>query len=305
MRLFLIFSFAVIAGLGCSDNPLAIIDDYNTPSDVRSAPSNAAIVIDFLSANDAVDFLGFNVYISSTSNMTDARVISNGASLPTFAYLAHTYSNIRLVITNDASVRPLTNGYTYYVAVSAYGTNNYLTRLFQQGYGGNQGGVIELMPTALSAAMPRREGVIVFSNNTFNASADDGIRYTQGAQTNCALFDDAGANEAAATADFYCSYTNIPGPGLVPYAVCGANNPNSFQMQSLGFQNDFYAMAQMPAGGYTAAGTHYICASNHMYALYSPNSGGTYVKIWVTSITVGARVTVTARWAAVVGSSKL
>ncbi|MEK6797073.1 MAG: hypothetical protein AABZ39_20030, partial [Spirochaetota bacterium] len=111
--------------------------------------------------------------------------------------------------------------------------------------------------------------------------------------------------ETAATADFFCSYTNIPGPGQVVYAVCGQANPNSFTMQPLGSQNDFYATAQMPMSGYQSAGMHFICASNHMYALYSPNSGGTYIKIWVTSIDIAARVTVTVRWAAVVGSSKL
>ena len=103
----------------CSDELITIVDEYNPPYEVKVIPGNNSISINFWSGILADDFVGFNLYADTTSSFTNAILNSLDNSYPTVRVDTHTRSNFTLTIPGTYN-----NGTLYYVAVTAYGTNN-------------------------------------------------------------------------------------------------------------------------------------------------------------------------------------
>ena len=124
----------------CSDELITIIDEYNPPYEVKAIPGDNSISINFWSGVVASDFVGFNLYVDTTSNFTNALVGSDG-SYPTVRVDTHTRSNFTLTIPGTYN-----NGNLYYVAVTAFGTNDL-----------SEGGKIETRINDIIPVVPRQE----------------------------------------------------------------------------------------------------------------------------------------------------
>ena len=124
----------------CSDELITIIDEYNPPYEVKAIPGSNSISINFWSGVLASDFVGFNLYADTTSNFTNALVGSDGG-YPTVRVDTHTRSNFTLTIPGTYN-----NDTLYYVAVTAFGTNDL-----------SEGGKIETRINDIIPVVPRAE----------------------------------------------------------------------------------------------------------------------------------------------------
>ena len=103
----------------CSDELITIVDEYNPPYEVKVIPGNQTISINFWSGILADDFVGFNLYADTTPSFTNAILNQLDNSYPTVRVDTHTRSNFTLTIPGTYN-----NDTLYYVAVTAFGTNN-------------------------------------------------------------------------------------------------------------------------------------------------------------------------------------
>ena len=121
-----LFIFALFIFNSCSDELITIVDEYNPPYEVKAIPNNDGTVsINFWSGVLADDFAGFNLYAKQgDANLTEALVGLDG-NYPTVKVDTHTRSNFTLSFSDYTSFQFTPNGSTlYYVAVTAYGTND-------------------------------------------------------------------------------------------------------------------------------------------------------------------------------------
>lgn len=88
---------------------------------MRAIPGDGSISINFWSGILASDFAGFNLYISTTPNFTNA-ILNEKDGYPTISFSTHARSNITLTFPTKGG--PYNNGTLYYVSVTAYGTND-------------------------------------------------------------------------------------------------------------------------------------------------------------------------------------
>ena len=103
----------------CSDELITIVDEYNPPYEVKVIPGNGTVSINFWSGILADDFVGFNLYADTTPSFTNAILNQLDNSYPTVRVDTHTRSNFTLTIPGTYN-----NDTLYYVAVTAFGTNN-------------------------------------------------------------------------------------------------------------------------------------------------------------------------------------
>lgn len=129
----------------CNEELITIVDEYNAPYDVKAIASNNAVYISFWSGILASDFAGFNLYAGTAASFIqpDDAIRSSSNTLPVILGSNHTRTNFVIQIPNYT----FANGTLYYVAVSAYGTNN----LVDKGY-------IETQITSILPVIPREEG---------------------------------------------------------------------------------------------------------------------------------------------------
>ena len=90
----------------------------------------------------ASDFAGFNLYIHTNINLTNALLNEKGG-YPTIPFSTHARSNITLKFPTNANPQ---NNNLYYVSVTAYGTNDLA-----------EGGKIETRINAIIPVIPRTE----------------------------------------------------------------------------------------------------------------------------------------------------
>ncbi|WP_432631510.1 hypothetical protein [Brachyspira sp.] len=117
--IFLIFLLFIFNS--CSDELITIVDEYNPPYDIKPIPGNGnSLSLSFWSGVLADDFVGFNLYISTTTTFTNALLGSDGG-YPTVRVDTHTRSNFTLSYPTSANIQANT---LYYVTVTAFGTND-------------------------------------------------------------------------------------------------------------------------------------------------------------------------------------
>ena len=142
MKKIIFLFFILFIFNSCSDELITVIDEYNPPYQVRAIPGDGSISINFWSGVLASDFAGFNLYISDTTDFTNALLNENGG-YPTISYSTHTRNNITL---NFPTTSTYNNGTLYYVSVTAYGTNELV-----------EGGKIETKINSIIPVVPREE----------------------------------------------------------------------------------------------------------------------------------------------------
>ena len=147
--------FALFIFNSCSDELITIVDEYNPPYEVKPIPGSNSISINFWSGILADDFVGFNLYIHTNSTFTNAILNSDG-SYPTVRFETHSRSNITLTYPTNANIQ---NDTLYYVAVTAYGTNDLA-----------EGGKIETKANAIPV-IPRVETETTGSTATISAGS--------------------------------------------------------------------------------------------------------------------------------------
>ena len=103
----------------------------------------------------ASDFAGFNLYIHTNKNLTNALLNEKGG-YPTIPFSTHARSNITLTFPTNANPQ---NNTLYYVSVTAYGTNDLA-----------EGGKIETRINAIIPVIPRAEATNAVSGTNTNGN---------------------------------------------------------------------------------------------------------------------------------------
>lgn len=154
MKKIIFLFFILFIFNSCSNELITVVDEYNPLYQVRAIPGNASIKINFWSGILASDFAGFNLYISTTRNFTNALLNSSGG-YPTISFSTHARSNITLTFPTTLTYN---NGDLYYVSVTAYGTNDLA-----------EGGKIETRIDSIIPVVPRGESTGTGTTATINA----------------------------------------------------------------------------------------------------------------------------------------
>ena len=186
MKKILIFIIPIIFLLySCNEELITIVDEYNSPYDVKAIASNNAVYIDFWSGIIASDFAGFNIYAGTSDIFTqpDNAIQNANNTYPTIRSSNHTRTNFIIQVPNMT----FNNGTLYYVAVTAYGTNDLVDKKY-----------IETPISTVCPVIPRPEdtgtGTALTANNikvgtmdpnagTVTAESGWGVQYF-GYQTN-------------------------------------------------------------------------------------------------------------------------
>ncbi|WP_300754413.1 hypothetical protein [uncultured Brachyspira sp.] len=159
MKKILIFIVPIIfLFYSCSEELITVVDEYNSPYDIKAIASNNAIYIDFWSGIIASDFAGFNIYAGTSETFTqpDNAIQNANNTYPTIISSNHTRTNF--VIQVPTTSMTFNNGALYYVAVTAYGTNNLVDKKY-----------IETPISTVCPVIPRPEdtgsGTTLIANN--------------------------------------------------------------------------------------------------------------------------------------------
>lgn len=154
MKKIIFLFFILFIFNSCSNELITVVDEYNPLYQVRAIPGNGSISINFWSGILASDFAGFNLYISTTRDFTNALLNSSGG-YPTIPFSTHARSNITLQFPTTVTYN---NNTLYYVSVTAYGTNDLA-----------EGGKIETRIDSVIPVVPRGESTGTGTTATINA----------------------------------------------------------------------------------------------------------------------------------------
>ncbi len=105
----------------------------------------------------ASDFAGFNLYIHTDRNLTNA-ILNEQGGYPTIPFSTHARSNITLTFPKRAGLT-YNNNTLYYVSVTAYGTNDLA-----------EGGKIETRRDSVIPVIPRAEATNAVSGTNTNGN---------------------------------------------------------------------------------------------------------------------------------------
>ncbi len=142
MKKIIFLFFILFIFNSCSNELITVVDEYNPLYQVRAIPGDGSISINFWSGVLASDFAGFNLYISTTREYTNA-LLSPEGRYPTIPFSTHARSNITLKFPTTVTYN---NNTLYYVSVTAYGTNDLA-----------EGGKIETRIDSVIPVVPRGE----------------------------------------------------------------------------------------------------------------------------------------------------
>lgn len=179
MKKIIFLFFILFIFNSCSNELITVVDEYNPLYQVRAIPGNNSISINFWSGILASDFAGFNLYISTTRDFTNALLNSSGG-YPTISFSTHARSNITLTFPTTGG--PYNNGTLYYVSVTAYGTNDLA-----------EGGKIETRIDSIIPVVPRQQqtstgtitaGSLSITINTTVSTISGGKIQSYGVQSN-------------------------------------------------------------------------------------------------------------------------
>ena len=154
-KLFIFILFILFIFNSCSNELITVVDEYNPLYEVKVIPGNNSISINFWSGILASDFAGFNLYIHTNRNLTNALLNSSGG-YPTIPFSTHARSNITLTFPTNANPQ---NNNLYYVSVTAYGTNDLA-----------EGGKIETRRDSVIPVIPRAEATNAVSGTNTNGN---------------------------------------------------------------------------------------------------------------------------------------
>ncbi|WP_039954242.1 hypothetical protein [Brachyspira hampsonii] len=129
----------------CNEELITVVDEYNSPYNIYAIPGNNKVSISFWSGVIASDFLGFNIYAGTSHNLVqpDNAIKNSLQALPTVSSSNHTRTNFIIEIPTYT----FNNGTLYYIAVTAYGTNDLVDNKY-----------IETTINSVLPVIPRPEG---------------------------------------------------------------------------------------------------------------------------------------------------
>ena len=135
--------------ISCNEELVTIVDEYNTPYDVKAIASNNAIYINFWSGVIASDFAGFNLYVGTANTFLqpDDAIQNANQTYPTIAGSNHTRTNFTIQL--PTTKMNFANGTLYYITVTAYGTNNLVDKKYIE---------TTITPESIVPVVPREEG---------------------------------------------------------------------------------------------------------------------------------------------------
>lgn len=144
-KIFILNIIAIFLFISCNEELITIVDEYNSPYDVYAIPGNGEVSISFWSGVIASDFAGFNIYAGTSPNFTQPNnaIKDSSGAYPTIKGSNHTRTNFVKKIPNYT----FNNGTLYYIAVTAYGTNELVANKY-----------IETTITSTYPVIPRPEG---------------------------------------------------------------------------------------------------------------------------------------------------
>lgn len=186
-KIFIIIIPIIFLLSSCNEELITIVDEYNSPYDIKAIASNNAVYIDFWSGILASDFVGFNIYAGTSDTFTqpDNAIQNANNAYPTIRRGTHTRTNF--VIKVPTTSMTFNNGTLYYLSVTAYGTNELVDKKY-----------IETPISTVCPVIPRPEdtgsGTTLIANNiqvgtmdptggTVTANSGWGVQYF-GYQTN-------------------------------------------------------------------------------------------------------------------------
>ncbi|WP_020006066.1 hypothetical protein [Brachyspira innocens] len=171
MKKILIFIVPIIFLLySCNEELITVVDEYNSPYDIKAIASNNAIYIDFWSGIIASDFAGFNIYAGTSSSFVqpDSAIKNASQTYPTITGSNHARTNFIIQVPNMT----FNNGTLYYVSVTAYGTNNLVDKKY-----------IETPISTVCPVIPRPEGTGTGTTLSANGQTFGNIDITGGKVT--------------------------------------------------------------------------------------------------------------------------
>ncbi len=176
MKKIIFLFFILFIFNSCSNELITVVDEYNPLYQVRAIPGNASISINFWSGILASDFAGFNLYIHTDRNLTNA-ILNEQGGYPTIPFSTHARSNITLTFPKRAGLT-YNNNTLYYVSVTAYGTNDLA-----------EGGKIETRRDSVIAVVPRPEsqgngGFAIDTQAQTVSAPNNGVIQSYGVQSN-------------------------------------------------------------------------------------------------------------------------
>ncbi|MEI0557297.1 hypothetical protein [Brachyspira intermedia] len=144
-KIFIFNIIAIFLFISCNEELITIVDEYNSPYDVYAIPGDGKVSISFWSGVIASDFAGFNIYAGTSPNFTqpDNAIKDSSGAYPTIKGSNHTRTNFVREIPNYT----FNNGTLYYIAVTAYGTNELTANKY-----------IETLISSTHPVIPRPEG---------------------------------------------------------------------------------------------------------------------------------------------------
>ncbi len=147
MKLVIITFLLSLVLLSCESDLITVLDEYNTPYEIKAIATNDGILISFFSGILASDFAGFNFYASDTMTsfeQTNDAITNAGGFLPTVSNANHVRELFEFQIPGEFQ-----NGTLYNISVTAYGTNVLATD-----------GFIETRIQTVLPVIPRPEGIL-------------------------------------------------------------------------------------------------------------------------------------------------
>ncbi|MBW5410584.1 hypothetical protein E6A50_09410 [Brachyspira hampsonii] len=146
MKKIIVFIISIIfLFTSCNEELITVVDEYNSPYNIYAIPGNNKVSISFWSGVIASDFLGFNIYAGTSPNLVqpDNAIKNSLQALPTVSSSNHTRTNFIIEIPTYT----FNNGTLYYIAVTAYGTNDLVDNKY-----------IETTINSVLPVIPRPEG---------------------------------------------------------------------------------------------------------------------------------------------------
>ena len=157
-KIFILNIIAIFLFISCNEELITIVDEYNSPYDVYAIPGDGKVSISFWSGVIASDFAGFNIYAGTSPNFIqpDNAIKDSSGAYPTIKGSNHTRTNFIIEIPNYT----FNNNTLYYIAVTAYGTNDLVDNKY-----------IETTINSVLPVIPRPEGTGSGTTLTANSAS--------------------------------------------------------------------------------------------------------------------------------------
>jgi hypothetical protein len=241
---------------GFSVNPVLVYDTFSL---------NRSLRVDFYGNNNVSGFIGYRIYVNSSSNAT--LVWPAGPQVSLSVSSVNQSIPFSVLLNSDSAGFPVTNGKKYYISITAVNQRS--------------GGLLaESTAGPASLAVPLTNVPALLNNHNIPGQADDGITIASNGSVSLADIPDAAG---AGTPGLVFSLRQN-GSSFLPYLTALSNG--SF-LQDLGSSPDIVSKNRVPVWpvGYAGTGDSILLVTSHVIAVYN-SLKGTYAKIFITAAPV-------------------